>query len=170
MDAGNLISHSSVFSKSSLNIWKFSFHILLKLSFNLLLKNFEHYFASVWDEHNCAAVCTFFAIALLWVGMKTDFFQSCGHWWIFPLCWHIEHSTSTGSSVKMWNRSAGIPSPPLALFIVLLPKAHLISHSRMSGSRWVITPSCLSGSLRSFCVQLVFTSEKAMAPHSGTFA
>ena len=39
---------------------------------------------------------------------------------------------------------------PLALFIVVLPKAHLTSHSRMSGSRWVITPSWLSGSWRSF--------------------
>ena len=44
----------------------------------------------------------------------------------------------------------GIPSPPLALFIVMLSKAHLTSHSRMSGSKWEITPSWLSGSLRSF--------------------
>ena len=36
---------------------------------------------------------------------------------------------------------AGIPSPPLALFIVLFPKAHLTSHSMTSGCRWVITPS-----------------------------
>ena len=45
-DVGNLISGSSAFSKSSLNIWKFSVHILLKAG----LKNFEHYFASVWDR------------------------------------------------------------------------------------------------------------------------
>ena len=43
MDVGILISGSSAFSKSSLNIWKFSVHILLKPG----LKNFEHYFASV---------------------------------------------------------------------------------------------------------------------------
>ena len=43
-----------------------------------------------------------------------------------------------------------IPSPPLALFIVMLFKAHLTLHSRMSGSRWVITPTWLSGSWRSF--------------------
>ena len=51
---------------------------------------------------------------------------------------------------RIWSSSTGIPSPPLALFVVMLPKAHLTSHSRMSGSRWVITPSWLSGSWRSF--------------------
>ena len=51
-DVGNLISGSSVFSKSSLNIWKFTVHVLLKSG----LENFEHYFASVWDEYNCAVV------------------------------------------------------------------------------------------------------------------
>ena len=49
--------------------------------------------------------------------------------------------------------SAGIPSPPQALFVVMLSKAQFTSHSRMSGSRWVITPSWLSGSWRSFFVQ-----------------
>ena len=66
------------------------------------------------------------------------------------MCWHIECSTFTASSFRTWNSSTGIPSPPLALFIVMLSKAHLPSHSRMSGSRWVITPSWLSGSWRSF--------------------
>ena len=51
-DVGSLISGSSVFSKSSLNIWKFMIHILLKPH----LENFEHYFASVWDECNCVVV------------------------------------------------------------------------------------------------------------------
>ena len=82
--------------------------------------------------------------------MKTDLFQSCGHGWVFQMCWHIECSTFTESSFRIWNSSAGIPSPPLALFVVMLPKAHLTSHSRMSGSRWLITPSWLSGSQRSF--------------------
>ena len=54
------------------------------------------------------------------------------------------------SKHHLWNSSAGISSPPLALFIVMLPKAYLTLHSRISGSRWVITPSWLSGSLRSF--------------------
>ena len=61
VDVGNLISGSSAFSKSSLNIWKFSVHILLKPN----LENFEHYFARVLDECNCV-VWTFFGIALLW--------------------------------------------------------------------------------------------------------
>ena len=56
-DADNLISGSSAFSKSSLNIWKFSVHILL---LNPSLENFEHYFTSVWNEYNCVVVWTFF--------------------------------------------------------------------------------------------------------------
>ena len=43
MDVGNLMSGSSAFSKSSLNIWKFTVHVLLKPG----LENFEHYFANV---------------------------------------------------------------------------------------------------------------------------
>ena len=62
MDVGNLISGSSAFSKSSLNIWKFLVHVLLKSR----LENFEHYFASMWDESNCAVVWAFFGIAFLW--------------------------------------------------------------------------------------------------------
>ena len=62
----------------------------------------------------------------------------------------IECSTFTASSFRIWNSSTGIPSLPLVLFIVMLPKAHLTLHSRMSGSRWVITPSWFSESWRSF--------------------
>ena len=82
------------------------------------------------------------------IGMKTDLFQSCGHCWVFQICWYIECSPFTASSFRIWNRnsSTGIPSPPLTMFVVMLPKAHLASHSRMSCSRWVITPSWLSGS------------------------
>ena len=52
LEAGNLISGSSAFSNTSLNIWKFMVHVLLKSA----LENFEHYFASMWDECNCAVV------------------------------------------------------------------------------------------------------------------
>jgi len=82
--------------------------------------------------------------------MKTDLFQSCGHWWVFQICWYNECSTFTASSFRIWNSSAGITSPPLVLLLVMFPKACLTSHSRMSGSRWVNTPLWLSGSFRSF--------------------
>ena len=82
--------------------------------------------------------------------MKTDLFQLCGHCWLATICWHIECSTFTASSFRIWNSSTGIPSPPLVLFVLMLLKAHLTLHSRMSDCRWVITPSWLSGSLRYF--------------------
>ena len=145
-DVGNLISGSSAFSKSSLNIWKFMVHVLLKPG----LENFEHYFPSVWDECNCAVFEHSLAVPFFETGMKTDLFQSCGHCWIFQMSWHIEWSTFTASSFRIWNSSTGIPTPSLALFIMMLPKDHLTSHSRMSGSRWVITSLWLSGSWRSF--------------------
>ena len=85
----------------------------------------------------------FLALPLFGIGMKTDLFQACGHCCVFQICWYIECTTFTASSFRIWNYSTGIPSLPLALFILLLPKTHLSSHSRMSGSRWLITPSCV---------------------------
>ena len=73
-DVGNLISGSSAFSKSSLNIWNFTVHGLLKPG----LENFEHYFTSVWDECNCVVVWAFFGIAFLW-----DWNGN----WPFPVLW-----------------------------------------------------------------------------------
>ena len=75
-DVGNLISGSSAFSKSSLNIWKFTVHVLLKAC----LENFEHYFASMWDECNCGVVWTFFGIAFLW-----DWNEN----WLFLVLWPL---------------------------------------------------------------------------------
>ena len=76
-DVRNLISGSSAFSKTSLNIWKFTVHVLLKPG----LKNFEHYLASMWDECNGAVVVwTFFGIALLW-----DWNEN----WPFPVLWTL---------------------------------------------------------------------------------
>ena len=89
--------------------------------------------------------------------MKTDLFQSCGHCWVFQICWRIECSTFTGSSSKIWNSSTGLLSPPLALFVVMLSKVHLTSRSRMSGSRWVIKPSWLSGSWRPVLYSSVYS-------------
>ena len=61
-DVGNLISGSSAFSKSSLNIWKFMVHVLLKPG----LENSECHFASMWYECNCVVVWTFFGSSFLW--------------------------------------------------------------------------------------------------------
>ena len=76
VDVGNFISDSSSFSKSSLNIWKFMVHVLLKCG----LENFESYFASVWDKCNCAVVWTFFGITFLW-----DWNEN----WPFPVLWPL---------------------------------------------------------------------------------
>ena len=141
VDVGNLISGSSVFSKSSLNIWKFTVHVLLKPG----LEDFEHYFASMCNKCNYAVVCTFFGIALLWDWNENLLFPVLWPLLSFPnllACW-VQHFNSI--IFEDLNSSAGIPSPPLALFVVMLPKAYLTSHSRISSSRWVITPSWLSG-------------------------
>ena len=68
VNVSNLISGSFAFSKSSLCIWKFSVHILLKPS----LKNFGKYFASMWNECNCVAVWTL-AWPFFGIGMKLNF-------------------------------------------------------------------------------------------------
>ena len=73
-DIGNLISGSSAFSKTSLNIWKFSVHVLLKpalenLSITLLACEIN---AIVQFEHSLG-------LLFLGIGMKTDLFQSCDH-------------------------------------------------------------------------------------------
>ena len=75
-DVSNLISSSSAFSKSSLNIWNFMVHILLKPG----LENFEHYFDCTWDECNCVPGWTFFGIAFLW-----DWNEN----WPFPVLWPL---------------------------------------------------------------------------------
>ena len=102
----------------------------------------------MWDECNCAVVWAFFRISL---GLEWKLtFSSPVATVEFSKFASIECSTFTAPSFRIGNRSTGIPSSPLALFIVMLPKAHLTLHSRMSGSRWVITPLWLSGSWRSF--------------------
>ena len=100
MNVGILIFGSSASSKPSLYIWNFSVHLLLKPN----LKDFEHNLPSMWNKCNCIVVWPFFSIALLW-GMKTPLFQSCGHCWVFQICWHIECSTLTASSFRIWNSS-----------------------------------------------------------------
>ena len=105
---------------------------------------------ALWDECNCSVVWKFFGIAFLWDWNKN---------WCFPVLWPLLRFPDLlacwvqdfhNISFRIWNSSTGILSPPLALFVVMLPKAHLTSHSKMSGSRWVTTQAWLSGSWRSF--------------------
>ena len=120
------------FSKSSLNIWKFTVHVLLIPG----LVNFEHYFSSLWDECNCAVVWVFFGIAFLWDWNENR---------TFPVLWPLlsflnflafEYSTFRASSFRIWNSSTRIPSPPLALFLGLLPRARLTSHVAKCSQGW----------------------------------
>ena len=104
-DVGNLISGSSGLSKTSLNIWKFTVHLLLKPS----LENFEHYFTSVWDVFDCFVVWGFFSVAFLW-----DWNENCP----FPVLWPLlsftillAYCTFTASSFRYSDSSTGIPSP-----------------------------------------------------------
>ena len=89
-NVGNLISGSSTSLKSSLYIWKFSVHILLKPT----LKDFEHNFASMRNEDNYMVVWTFFGIALLW-----DWNEN----WPFPVLWPLQFSKFADIWVKHFN-------------------------------------------------------------------
>ena len=146
MDGDDLIYVSSVFSKSSLKILNFSDHILLKPN----LQNFEHYFSSMWNDCNCVVVWTFLGVVFLW-----DWNEN----WPFPVLWPLLGFSNllvywvwhiNRIIYRIWNSSVWIPPSPLALFLVILPKAHLTLHSKVPGSRWVITSSWLFELLSSF--------------------
>ena len=145
-NVGSLISCSCTSSKPSLCIWMFSVHVLLKP----ILKDFHHNLASMWNELTSTVVWTLFCIFLLW-----DWNEN----WLFPALWPLlsfpnllTYLAQYFNSIifKILSSSAGIPSPAIALFIVMLPKVYLTMHSRMSGSRWVTTLLWLSESLRLF--------------------
>ena len=102
-------------------------------------------------------IWTFLGIAPLWNWNENWSFPVLWPLMGFPNCWCIECSTLTASSFSIWNSSAGIPSPPLAFFVVMLPKVHLTSYYKMSGFRWVITLLWLSGSLRYFLYSSVYS-------------
>ena len=145
-NVGSLIAGSSASLKPSLYIWMVLVHVLPKP----ILKDFKHNLPSTWNECNCMVVRTFFGIILLGTGMEIDLFQSCGHCWVSQICWHIDCSSLLASFFRILNSSAGIPSPTLALLVVMFPKAHFPSYSRMSGSRKATTPLWLSRSLKPF--------------------
>ena len=145
-------SVSSASSKPSLYIQNFLVHILPNPS----LKDFEHKLASMWNEFNCAVVWAFFGIALLWDWNENGPFPVL--WWLLHFPYLVKYLVQhlTASTFGIWNRSTGIPSPLLALVVVMLRKAHLNSHFRMSGSRWMTTPLWLSRSLRPFLYNYLY--------------
>ena len=71
------------------------------------------------------------ALPFLGIEMKTDLVLFCGHCWVFQICWYFECSHFTASSFRIWNSSTGIPSPPLASFVVI----------RLT---WLHIPGCLA--------------------------
>ena len=87
--------------------WRILSISLLACEISAIVQLFEHSLALLFFE----------------IGMKTDLFESCGHWWVFQIYWYIECSTFTASSFRIWNSSTGIPSPHLTFFVVMLPKA-----------------------------------------------
>ena len=103
-EVGNLVSGSSAFSKTKLNDWNLTVHILLKtrriLGINLLACEMSAIMQ--WFEHSLA-------LPFLGIGMKTDLSQSCGHCWVIQIFWHIECIIFTASSFRIWNSSNGIP-------------------------------------------------------------
>ena len=107
MDVGNLISDSSGFSKSILNIWKLTVHILLKPG----LENFEHYFARVWDECICGEAWTFSGISFLW-DWNEDWPVATAEFSIFAGILRVVFSQHGLLGFEI----TGIPSPPLSLF------------------------------------------------------
>ena len=63
------------------------------------------------------------ALSFIGIGKKTDLFQSRGHCWAIQICCHNECSAFRASSFRIWSSSAGIPSPPPPLFVVMFPMA-----------------------------------------------
>ena len=100
-NVGNLISGSSAFSKTSLNIWKFMIHILLKPG----LDNFQHYFTSMWVDCSCVVVWAFSGTAFLW-DWNENCFQSCGHCCIFQISCYQEIKCMSYYTEKSLDTSA----------------------------------------------------------------
>ena len=83
-----------------------------------------------WFEHSLV-------LPFLEIRMRIDLFQSCGHCWVFQICWHVECNTFLASFFKVLNSSTGILSHPLALLTAVLPEAHLTSYELQNVWLWV---------------------------------
>jgi len=98
-DVGNLISGSSAWSKSSLNVWNFMFHVLLKHGFD----NFAYYFASVWDECNCVVVWIFWVLE--WKRPFPVVMYICESWAIKK----AKHQRIDAFELWCWKRLLRVP-------------------------------------------------------------
>ena len=128
-NVGNLISCFSAFSKTAWTsgsswftyCWSLAQRTLsitlLACEMSAIVQLFEH-----------SLTLPFFGI-----GLKMDLFQSCGHCWVFQICWHIECNSLIASCFRIRNSSTGIPSPSLALFVVMLLRP-----------TWLYIPGCLA--------------------------
>ena len=81
-----------------------------------------------WFEHSLAL--PFFGIR-----MKTDLFQSCGHHWVFQICWHIVCSTLTAWSFRIWNSSTGIQPVHIYMCVCM---CYLLSWVRLFVTPWTV--------------------------------
>ena len=109
-DVGNLISGSSAFSESSLHIRTFSVYILWKPH----SENFDHYFANMWDKHNCVVVGTFFGTAFVWEWNENR---------PFPVLWPLlSFPNLRGYWVQHFNSQASLSIT--RVFWMFFPMAH----------------------------------------------
>ena len=99
----------------------------------------------MWNECDCVVIWTFFGIALF-LGLASPVATVE----LYKFASILSVALLSAPSFRIWSSSAEILSTPPVLFVEMLPKAHLTSHSRMFVSRWVITPFWLSWSLRHF--------------------
>ena len=105
VNVGNLISDSSSFSKSCLDIWKFLVCIMPKPRCKILSMSLLAWVMSEmvwWLVHSVV-------LPFLGTGMRTDLFQSCGHYWVFQICWHTECNTLMASSFRALNSFTELP-------------------------------------------------------------
>ena len=109
-DVGNFVSDPSAFLKpawtSGISAFMYCWSLAWR-NLNISLLACEMNVIVWWCEHSLA-------LPFFWIGMKINLFQSCGHCWVFQIYWHIECSTFTASSFRIWNSSTRIPSLPLA--------------------------------------------------------
>ena len=120
-DVDNLISGSSAFLNPAWTSGSSQFMYCWSLAYRVL----SVALLGVRWVQLCDSLSILLALPFFVIGIKTVLFQSCVNCWAFQICWHIECSTFTASSLKIWKSSIGIPSAPLALFVAMLPKAHL---------------------------------------------